>query len=1114
MAQEQMAPSWEDIDLFVEAYELSRRRAQGVEIAHHLPPPQHPHYLAVLRELVRVDLEYGWDTGRPRSLEGYLAEFPVLRQDVEGLRAIAFEEYRLRRGAGEDPSPEEYRQRFDVITADWPVTLSDAGMPDRPSAAASPGDAYDGLAHAAEVYLEQSACVGRDAAAGLERSLCSVPGGSAYADLLLDLHHADPKAAHRLAEGLTVLPVGGGSFLGFDLVRELGRGAFARVFLARQGELANRLVVLKLAIDSRVESQTLAQLQHTHIVPVYSAHVAPPLHALCMPYFGATTLADVREELRKLPHPPQSGRWLVQLLAARAGALPRCATDGTAVAHRADRLDRLEKVSYTDAVLWLGARLAEGLAHAHDRGIVHGDLKPANVLLSDEGRPMLLDFNLSQDTKLRGRASAALVGGTLPYMAPEQMMAFRDGKPRSDPRGDVYALGVLLFELLSGSHPFPLRQGRVSELLGPMLADRAGGSPDLRQLNPSVPVAVAAILRRCLEPDPRRRYPSARALQEDLDRQLANLPLLHAPDLSPRERLAKWLRRHPRLSSSYAVGVVATALLLALGTLYELRGRQLVREQAGRLFHHFLEARQDCQFLLDSPDPDPDDLHEGIARAEDFLNHCHVLEGARWQSGPLVAALAEDEREHLERGVREVLLFLAGGLRRQAHLSADAAEDSPLLDRALQVNGLAQTCCQSQENLMAVRFQRARLLQDAGREAEAAESAARARELPARTAEELLLLALERRERNEYRGARDLLQQAQHAGPRNPFVWYALGVCAMDLFDYREAKACFTTSIALWPRYHGSYHGRGRALALLMKPAEAAADYSEAIRLRPTYAIAYCDRGWAHFEQKEYRKAIADFDQAIRLRPGFLPAYVERSQAKERSDDLVGALADLTYALEHGGQKSRVLYRRSIVRARLGDRDGARADREELLRRQPEGEINWIARGLARIGSDPPGALADFDQALRLNPRSLPALGDKAHVLAERLGRTQEAIHVLDEVVALYPDHVTSIASRGVLHARLGRRQPAVADAVGALRLDQSPETVYQVAGIYALTSQQRPDDRREAFRLLEQALRQGYGFDLVDSDPELQPIRSLPEFRRLLEDTRPGTKSDSSGGK
>src|SRR2546428_1620333 len=109
----------------------------------------------------------------------------------------------------------------------------------------------------------------------------------------------------------------GDSFLGFKLVGELGRGAFARVFLARQGDLADRPVVLKVSASFRDESQTLAQLQHTNIVPVYSIHRANPFQAVCMPYFGATTLADILDHLQGGKSLPASGKLLVSTVNGR-----------------------------------------------------------------------------------------------------------------------------------------------------------------------------------------------------------------------------------------------------------------------------------------------------------------------------------------------------------------------------------------------------------------------------------------------------------------------------------------------------------------------------------------------------------------------------------------------------------------------------------------------------------------------------------------------------------------------------------------------------------------------------------------------------------------------------
>ena len=161
------------------------------------------------------------------------------------------------------------------------------------------------------------------------------------------------------------------------------------------------------------------------------------------------------------------------------------------------------------------------------------------------------------------------------------------------------------------------------------------------------------------------------------------------------------------------------------------------------------------------------------------------------------------------------------------------------------------------------------------------------------------------------------------------------------------------------------------------------------------------------------------------------------------------------------------------------------------------------ARGLARQPRDPKGALADYQSALKINPRYRAALQNKANVLAEVLNQTDLACATLDQLLLLYPNSVPARTGRGVLHARLGHREAAHADAQESLRQDSKPFNVYQAAGIYALTSRQNPGDRKEAFRLLGSALNQGFGLDLIDRDRDLDPIRDEPEFRAMVEAAR-----------
>jgi serine/threonine protein kinase len=138
--------------------------------------------------------------------------------------------------------------------------------------------------------------------------------------------------------------------------------------------------------------------------------------------------------------------------------------------------------------------LADALAHAHERGIIHRDIKPANVLIADDGQPMLLDFNLASDNN-EAAAERARVGGTLPYMALEQMNAFAGQGGRIDGRADIYSLGAVLYQLLAQRLPYPDHQGETEAVLERMRADREGPPPMLRAFNPDVSPAVESIIR-------------------------------------------------------------------------------------------------------------------------------------------------------------------------------------------------------------------------------------------------------------------------------------------------------------------------------------------------------------------------------------------------------------------------------------------------------------------------------------------------------------------------------------------------------------------------------------------------------------------------------------------
>jgi serine/threonine protein kinase/Tfp pilus assembly protein PilF len=1044
------ASSWLEIDRFVAAYESRRARRDDAEIRDYLPAREHADYLSVLRELVRVDLEYAWERGQARRPEDYFAQFPELQADRQSVQEIGFEDYRLRRQAGENPCPAEYRQRFGVDTRDWPVELPDSDRRSEAAQGAGPASA-DGLEQAATLYLQQYRLK-----AGPETAAASAP----------------PDYVYRLARALTLFPPEGVDFLGFHLVKELGRGAFSRVYLAHQGELAGRFVALKISSDVAWESQTLARLQHTHIVPIYSVHRVGPFQAICMPFLGATTLCHVAGELGRLGTLPQSGAWLSKLLrdrGAEAGAqqftLERT-YEGT--------LALLERSTYVDGVIWMGQQLAEALAHAHERGILHGDLKPANILLSDEGLPMLLDFNLSEDARLRSNVSAAYIGGTLPYMAPEHLEAFRANRQQNDARSDVYAMGVILYELLTGRYPFPLRQGPPSVVLEQMIDDRRGWVPSLRCWNRSVSPACESIVRHCLEADPAKRYQSAAELHIDLQRQRMNLPLRYAQEMSWPERLQKWVRRHPVLTSSYSVGAVAGLLLLVLASLYFMRWRELnqrrqelISAEALNTLHQFRDELKTSQFLLCTFSPDLQEIREGMELSGRALDRYQALDESGPESAQAWAALPGQERDQLREELTDLLLLRAQGASVQALGQPASPHRDKELEEALRLNERAQGCAGGKAALRLVRLQRASLLDILGRKEEARSLREEAAALPLQSARDLYLAGSEQMARKEYGQALALLDKANHESPQDGVIWYAMGLCHARMGQHQKAAACLGTSVALWPAFYGHYF----------------------------------HRGLAHLELKEYEQAVADFSNVIQRRSDYCYAWANRALARAGMKDYAAAIADVTHALDETSEPpTRLYFMRSVFRANAGDVQGARADLAEGLRRRPTDALSWATRAVHRLADDPRAALSDCDEALKLEPELVDALQTKAHILSEKLGRTAEAAQALDQALQHNPNHVPARAGRGVLLARLKRRPEALRDASRVLELDRQPSTLYQVACIYALTSRQQKEDGRVALRLLSLALAGGYGQDLLKVDTDLDPIRPLPEFGRLIE--------------
>ena len=372
--------------------------------------------------------------------------------------------------------------------------------------------------------------------------------------LLIQAGHAVREEMTDDVDDVDAWPAAGEVFADFLLVEELGRGAFARAFLALEGSMSDRPVVVKIAREAGAEAATLAQLRHTNIVPVHSTKRddVSGFTALCMPFYGRATLHDLVQDLLASGSMPTDARSLLDL-AADLNAEHAAA----AVTKDADPI--LHSGRFEDAVVWMGAELSDALEFAHEHGVFHGDVKPANVLIDRHGHPLLFDFNLARTDEDDGG-----VGGTLAYMAPEQLaLLCEDSEAESLPVSaasvDVFSLGATLYETLSGRRPFDLN-GPVTEP-NPAVAllnlQRQGPRP-LTEVCDDVDPNIAALIQSCLAFDPVDRPSSAGALGE----QLRHL-------LRPAQQTIRKLRRHPHRVRG-ALGVVC-ALMLSVTTWLAIR---------------------------------------------------------------------------------------------------------------------------------------------------------------------------------------------------------------------------------------------------------------------------------------------------------------------------------------------------------------------------------------------------------------------------------------------------------------------------------------------------------------------------------------------------------------
>jgi eukaryotic-like serine/threonine-protein kinase len=630
---------------------------------------------------------------------------------------------------------------------------------------------------------------------------------------------------------------------GYEVLSILGRGGMGVVFKARHLRL-NRIVALKMLLAGAYagprerarfqrEAEAVASLRHANIVQVHDVGDHDG-----WPYFTMEQLegGSLAQALSGTPQP------------ARQSA----------------------------ATL---ATLAEAVRVAHQGGIVHRDLKPANILLTADGTPKIVDFGLARHFD----AGPALTQsgtrmGTPSYMAPEQVI----GKAGTiGPAADIYALGALLYEMVTGKPPF--RGETAAETERQAVYDEP--VPPSR-LNTKVPRDLETICLKCLSKEPRRRYPSAAALADDLRRFGQGRPIQARP-VGWGERSWRWGRRNPTAAALLATALALVGLASGGGVWFvqqrarhdaEMRndvGTAVTQAERLRKGFHFRVARESLEQVRQRLEPaGPDDLRRQVERAQAVLNLAERLDAARISSATLmggkfgvtvaeplyVSAFAEaglgregDDSKAVSARVRDSALSaqLIAALDDWASITADRGRREWLLAVASEAD----------QNPARNRLRQPELWRDGARLTQIAQEPSGAEVSPQ------LAIALGRAAHQSGGDAIPLLTAVQASHPQDFWINFELGTTLVLARRWDEGLGYLRAALAVRRDVSSVHNNLGTALYRQRRWDEAIGHFEEALRLDPNSSAAHLNLGSALGTAGRNEEAFDHFQQALRLDP-------------------------------------------------------------------------------------------------------------------------------------------------------------------------------------------------------------------------------------------------------
>lgn len=748
----------------------------------------------------------------------------------------------------------------------------------------------------------------------------------------------------------------------FILLEELGRGGMGSVHKAWQKDL-KRHVALKFIIHDKGEDEIrrfereatmAAALSHPNIVQIYETGEERGRHYIAMQYIDGIPLDKTKLSLN----------------------------------------EKLEKTR----------DVARALDYAHEKGIIHRDIKPANILIEREtGKPYVMDFGLARTIEWGATITASgAVMGTPAYMSPEQATG-----ERLTAGTDIYSLGVVMYELLTGKPPF---SGRTS---AEILYKTVNNDPiSAKTVNNELSRDIDSVCMKAMEKEPDRRYQTAGDFADDIERCLKGEPVKAAP-CTIFTRIRKTLQRH-RLAAALSAAAAIVIAVAGIVTLTQMESRKKIeseslekknrREAAQPYYSNGLQMLDKAEKLFYLPDADLAGVKkmgmDGVKEFERAIEEDPDFAEAHERVGYIFHVIVGDQQKAVENLSRAIAL-------------------APKFSRAYYYRALSAF---AQYHTVVGK--------------------------PAFTLVEGMPVFDEAREEN--REMTDMKKKAMNdlaivieLNARGEDILFAQALLFFRTNEYRKAIEKFTELIAIEPTNADAHFYRGESFLMEGDIKKAREDYDLAVKYCPNDVMPHYSRALVDFCLNDYNGCIDETTKALKLDPDRYRVYTLRAKARYWRNENDLSRKDIERSLKLNPSDATAINLRGLLLVEAKKYDDAIGDFNRAIELDSKPAVFYANRASAYLEKNEIElATKDCNRAIDLNGRLPDGFLIRARIFVKQ-NKFHEALHDLDIVLRLSPSHRIARNDRAFVNIALGNFKEAVEDATRAIALNGSLAVAY-----------------------------------------------------------------------